>query len=38
MFYEIWRVWVFFAKSADQRGSAANAEKSRKREAYTLFP
>ena len=34
MFYEIWRVWGFLAKTADQGGSSANAEKSQKREAY----
>jgi hypothetical protein len=38
MFYEIWRVWVFLAKSVDRSSGVANAEKSRKRGAYTLFP
>jgi hypothetical protein len=38
MFYGFERVWVFLAKSVESKGFPANAEKTRKREAYTLFP
>jgi hypothetical protein len=38
MFYGFGRVWVFFEKTAKSKGFSANAEKSRKRGAYTLFP
>ena len=38
MFYGFERVWVFLAKSVESKAFPANAEKSRKREAYTLFP
>jgi hypothetical protein len=37
MFYEIWRVYPFFEKSAESKSFSANAEKHRKREAYTHF-
>jgi hypothetical protein len=38
MFYGFERVWVFLAKSVESKGGSANAEKHRKRDAYTLFP
>jgi hypothetical protein len=38
MFYGFEGVWVFLAKSVESKAFPANAEKSRKREAYTLFP
>jgi hypothetical protein len=38
MFYGFERVWVFLAKSVESKGGPTNAEKHRKRDAYTLFP